>query len=49
MGSRADRGANVVEFGLLLAALAVGIVGAASLAGSAVHGVLATAVSAIVG
>jgi Flp pilus assembly pilin Flp len=49
MRKRADRGAEIVEFGLLLAALAVGIVGAASLAGAGLQGVLTAAVAAITG
>jgi Flp pilus assembly pilin Flp len=49
MRTSADRGASAVEFGLLLAALAVGIIGAASLVGSLVNGILASAVSALTG
>ena len=49
MRDRVDRGASVVEFGLLVALLAVVIVGAASVAGGAVGEMLSTAVSAVTG
>ena len=44
-----DHGASVVEFGLLLAALAAGIAGAVSVAGGGVQNVLSAAVTAITG
>jgi Flp pilus assembly pilin Flp len=49
MRTPADRGASAVEFGLLVAALAVGIVGAVSVAGAGVQNVLAAAITAITG
>ncbi|HEY6795359.1 MAG TPA: hypothetical protein VI248_11835 [Kineosporiaceae bacterium] len=44
-----DRGASVVEFCLLLAALAAGIVGAVTVAGGGVQSMLNAAVTAIGG
>ena len=49
MRQRSDRGASAVEFGLLVAALAVGIVGAASIAGRGVGNLLSAAAAVIGG
>jgi Flp pilus assembly pilin Flp len=49
MRTPGDHGASAVEFGLLLAALGAGIVGAVSMAGSGVQNMLTAAVAAITG
>jgi Flp pilus assembly pilin Flp len=49
MRTPVDRGASAVEFCLLLAALAAGIVGAVSVAGSGVQNVLNSAIVTIGG
>jgi len=49
MRSGADRGASAVEFGLLLAALAVCIVGAVSVAGQGLQSLFSAAALAVGG
>jgi Flp pilus assembly pilin Flp len=49
MRTEADRGSSAVEFGLLLAALAMCIVGAASVAGRGLQSLFTDAMAMIVG
>ncbi len=49
MPTRSDRGSSAAEFGVLLAALAVAVVGAASIAGANLHALLASAAAVIGG